>query len=83
MRKDKRSCQSLPLGRKAILYEMDCNCEDQRIKTAQTPEKAASRHYLKTTQIRMKHQMTLGEANDQKRRAEMRPVRISQQNKTL
>lgn len=49
--------------------------------TIQNQGKAANKHYLKPQQTRMKHQITLEEANDQKRHAEMHPVGISQQNK--
>jgi hypothetical protein len=45
----------------------------------QNQRKAASKYYLKPQQTRMKHQMTLKESGNQKRRAEMLPVRISQQ----
>lgn len=43
--------------------------------------KPTSKHYLKVGEARMKHQMTHEEANEQKPRAEMLPVRISQHNK--
>jgi hypothetical protein len=61
---------------------MDCSCERRREKeTVQNQGKAANKHYLKSPQTRMKHQIALEEANDQKRHAEMHPVGISQQNK--
>jgi hypothetical protein len=49
--------------------------------TMQNQGRTASKHYLKPRQTRMKHQMTLEEANEQKRRAGMHPVGIWQQNK--
>lgn len=62
----------------AILFEMDCSANAEYEGRTQSHKKTASKHYLKPQQTRMKHQMTLNEANDQERRAEMLPVRISQ-----
>jgi hypothetical protein len=49
--------------------------------SVQISEESASNHYLKAGEARIKHEITLEEANHQKRRAEMLAVRISQQNK--